>query len=464
MPRPTPQYQNFQPSVGNRSLIRYHSNGVAETIYNQAWGLGTGVNGVQSMKRSWSGVSTPGFSSYLGSRKNRSLPDNAHSVDFLQSVTASSYVNTMIYSYQNWEWFANPPNGPGYYRSVPGGYNSVQLSTSYREEFTYVPTPAHDSKVDQQAISRLQKAVRGPSANLALAFAERGQTAKLMSNTVYRIAMAARALKRGQLGEVYKQLGMTKGLTKAREKRIRRSPWNERLSSHWLELQYGWKPLLQDVHDAAELLAHHIETDTFHEVVSGSATGNRVVVDYTKTDKETYAGKISNYSVGQEVQTTMVKFKLKVRLDSQCRSILSQTGISNPALLAWELLPFSFVVDWFIPVGNYLASLDAYNGWLLAGGTKVSYTRYQFYRSRQPKPSYSWASAPGLGGMVSTVSQSFHVLGEIRMSGFRLDREVISTFPSIDFPSVKPISEALSPLHMTNGVALLTQIFSPKRS
>jgi hypothetical protein len=41
---------------------------------------------------------------------------------------------------------------------------------------------------------------------------------------------------------------------------------------------------------------------------------------------------------------------------------VSQFGITNPLLLAWELIPYSFVVDWLFPVGRFLSSLDALNG------------------------------------------------------------------------------------------------------
>ena len=40
----------------------------------------------------------------------------------------------------------------------------------------------------------------------------------------------------------------------------------------------------------------------------------------------------------------------------------SQIGLTNPALLAWDVLPFSFVVDWFLPLGGYLSSLDSMLG------------------------------------------------------------------------------------------------------
>lgn len=34
-------------------------------------------------------------------------------------------------------------------------------------------------------------------------------------------------------------------------------------------------------------------------------------------------------------------------------------GLVNPLEVAWELLPFSFVADWFLPIGGYLNAMDA---------------------------------------------------------------------------------------------------------
>lgn len=36
---------------------------------------------------------------------------------------------------------------------------------------------------------------------------------------------------------------------------------------------------------------------------------------------------------------------------------LSQLGVVNPLTLAWELMTLSFVIDWFIPVGDFIAAL-----------------------------------------------------------------------------------------------------------
>lgn len=37
-------------------------------------------------------------------------------------------------------------------------------------------------------------------------------------------------------------------------------------------------------------------------------------------------------------------------------------GITNPLATAWELIPYSFVLDWVIGVGEYLNNLDALVG------------------------------------------------------------------------------------------------------
>jgi hypothetical protein len=39
-------------------------------------------------------------------------------------------------------------------------------------------------------------------------------------------------------------------------------------------------------------------------------------------------------------------------------SEIRQMGVLDPLSVAWEVLPFSFVADWFIPIGTYLENLN----------------------------------------------------------------------------------------------------------
>jgi hypothetical protein len=42
------------------------------------------------------------------------------------------------------------------------------------------------------------------------------------------------------------------------------------------------------------------------------------------------------------------------------RSWINGLGLNNPVGIAWELIPFSFVVDWFVPVGKWLTANDPF--------------------------------------------------------------------------------------------------------
>jgi hypothetical protein len=53
----------------------------------------------------------------------------------------------------------------------------------------------------------------------------------------------------------------------------------------------------------------------------------------------------------------------------------AQLGLTNPVSLAWELLPFSFVVDWAWPLGDYFSNLDALYGWEIRGYSQSNLTR-----------------------------------------------------------------------------------------
>lgn len=52
-------------------------------------------------------------------------------------------------------------------------------------------------------------------------------------------------------------------------------------------------------------------------------------------------------------------------------------GLTNPLEVTWELLPFSFVADWFLPIGDYVSILDSTLGYILKGGTNTVSRRIQ---------------------------------------------------------------------------------------
>lgn len=132
---------------------------------------------------------------------------------------------------------------------------------------------------------------------------------------------------------------------------------------------------------------------------------------------------------------------------------LSSFGVTNPASLAWELLPFSFVVDWFLPVGDFLSSLDAEFGMTFRRGIYSSQTDVDSTRTYVNRQVNSGSSSNG-----STVNFYYNSTisnGTVRRRQFRYHRARLLT-SIIRLPTMK---DPFSVRHTLNGLALLKVTF-----
>lgn len=97
-------------------------------------------------------------------------------------------------------------------------------------------------------------------------------------------------------------------------------------------------------------------------------------------------------------------------------------AMGNPAYIGWELVPYSFLIDYLIPVGNWLSALDALKDVASVYGT-VSY---------KWKVNSSTALRPQLFNLpvISNRATTF------RYEGFQ--RDVVTEIPLPPFPRWKP--------------------------
>jgi hypothetical protein len=212
----------------------------------------------------------------------------------------------------------------------------------------------------------------------------------------------------------------------------------------WLELQYGWKPLLTDIFGACTALSQlESSQDAYRIGVNGKASE---VVSDQWTKRGSNGTNLFGYLVDRRISHAC-----NVRLDCQMvhptLATLAQLGITNPALLVWEKIPYSFVIDWAVPVGDYLSLLDATFGWKFLSGSIGKISRLREYSARPTQltkvtnPNFTYYGVSG---------------GPFFNESFASTRAVYSSFPSPRIPSFK---NPLSLDHVANALSLLVAAF-----
>jgi hypothetical protein len=288
---------------------------------------------------------------------------------------------------------------------------------------------------------KLFNELKGEGANLANMLGERKQVAKSIENVLNILRYTVVDLRRGNIVSAIRRMGGDP-LTarKLRKKDI---------ADQWLSLQYGWKPLLSDVYDLVNGL--HKREKYQPKVFRCSSKKDKVAgsdSSWAYGLGPGYTNPPRNY--GRRSTTAISKYMIRAFPDA----VLAEPaalGFTNPLVVAWEVTPWSFVVDWFLPVGRYLEQLSATHGWHFYDGC-VS-TLVKANELAEYSISLNYTSA----GWTYTNSRS---MKGTNCSYVSFTRTTLGSFPLPDIPQFKnPFSVA----HVENALALLSQAFGRKR-
>lgn len=254
------------------------------------------------------------------------------------------------------------------------------------------------------------------SAMAAVNFAEREEAMKMVCQRAGQLVKAYRSFRKGRIVDGLKALGIkrTKGNRWAKPKDA---------SKLWLEYHFGWAPLMQDIHTGVSIMTK----DPTSKVVRASASRNTQ-----------WRGTLKDYqwvSSGGEHFTCHMSAEVSVESPNLFRA--NQLGLLNPAAIAWELVPFSFVVDWFTSVGQVINSLSDFIGLELKNAyTTVVYSGSTYLEYKQYEKPYPRGSS----------------------SGFRCIRTLGITGPSLALNEFK----GLSLIRGATAIALVIGVFSHK--
>lgn len=232
--------------------------------------------------------------------------------------------------------------------------------------------------------------LKGMNINLAQAIAERDQTLKLLATAISRIGRSYSALRHGNFRGAAAALGVGSGRNSPGFTFAYARDQQRAIARGWLELQYGWRPLLNDIYGAAQEFEKQLAGTRRQQYVTISRSSK--LQDEEVVVRTPFEGGIDTIVFGKNItKKVMVKYKL-------ANPVLTTTaalGLTNPALVAWELVPFSFVVDWMLPIGGYLNALDATLGWTFQDGAITTFEIYtvKANRTASARPGYVKYSA-----------------------------------------------------------------------
>lgn len=371
--------------------------------YTYAYRKRSGVRGLDGQWVPYNDWKLEGSVADAYSRRNPPVKGDGVG-DFPYSRQAGRVVtNTPKLVRHNWE---NP------WDTYTSAYDYVEetLISPDHNPFSYNPINwdvAENARIESK-VKALNK-LKATSAELAVTLLQSRQSVDLFASAVRDAANFLRSIRKGR----------PLGWYRSRD-----------FSRHWLEYAYGWKPLAQDLYDTY--------TAT-QELMSGerklSVSGKGAI---TGSGEFPYRTNLQSYDWEVSVVT-----QVRARIVNSEARFLNGVGFLNPASIAWELVPWSFVLDWFIPIGQTLEAFSATSGLEFVGGCVSRQASYRLIIKER-------ADAYPSGSNTTLISP-----GEYVEEWFSFDRDHLRDFP---LPSLYADVTPLSLPRVGNALALLAQL------
>jgi hypothetical protein len=166
--------------------------------------------------------------------------------------------------------------------------------------------------------------------------------------------------------------------------------------SNWLEYHLGIEPLVKDIYNAVDLIQKPITTK--HVKARGWAQDQWSVLNPAP------------YTASNEWTLTAIRaqYQCDIAVSNPALWLANSLGIVNPIQVAWQLVPLSFVVDWFVNVESFLGQASDFWG-LNVSNASSTLTYYGIWREFWP--SYGWETKYAISGMERKLGLTLPNLG-----------------------------------------------------
>jgi hypothetical protein len=326
-------------------------------------------------------------------------------------------------SYERKSVIASAPQGSGRYDA---GFQFFEwtgslplfMSTSTLDMLQN-PSMTYDENIGDVARLNALSQFNQRDLDLGTAWKERGKTIQLVHGVAVTGIEALNAIRKRNGRELLNVLGLDHSHARARG-----------VVDASLAYHYGMKPLLQDVAGAVQALSR-LPPEQWRVTCQGKYGDERTKSNLVNLGSFFPIRTLSRLRVSNRTIISAVQRPLTREQD-----IAWSLGLDNPLATAWELTPYSFVVDWMLPIGDWLGALNSikyYDGWQTV--------TTDFYKESVEISSGS--------GTVSGFIKCSTTIGGGKYESKGMRRRVLGTVPLIGLPvkdprSVDHLAKALS--------------------
>lgn len=226
----------------------------------------------------------------------------------------------------------------------------------------------------------------------------------------------------------------------------------------WLENSFGWQPLLNDVKNAWD--AYERLTNTHNRrVISVGDTDSKDIRQYLVDQgggrqNANRSGVVFDDNIARALSSVSVRYKGSVSSSTEADqwSNLALFGFTPSEFVptAWELLPWSFLIDYFTNVGDVLSSS-------VTRATNVNFV----CRTVRREIKFNGSFVPDAEKTRTSLGSSWSITGGGNVGTYHTKRTTVSRAAGSYVPlPVLQFESGLNVGQMTNITALLTNFLS----
>jgi len=277
-------------------------------------------------------------------------------------------------------------------------------------------------------IGRLRQALLGSQFHAGKFLIESGEALNTIANVAERVTHSYLFAKRGNWKAAFNtivdaQTARSRNGKAGKSARKSTSEFSvaQTAANNWLQWSYGLSPLLSDAKGAAEALAHY----------QSVPRRQRTVVSLLGSAKVTSSSpSVYEWDAFAYIGAKLIAIHAETNLPAL-------TGLTDWQSALWERTPWSFVADWFIPIGDYLEARGTAQA---VSGTFILTTRKHVH----------------IGGVRSIHPDLSFGAGYYGLH-LNINRDVMTEL-AVPTPQFKPLNEVMSSWkRAANAVSLLTQ-------